>query len=316
MILVARVSGELLKVCFEDGDLVKAGQLLYQLDDLRYEANVKVAEANIARCEASLAYSKSNFARIDALYKKNVTTLDAMESARMQYHADEASLASAKAALITAKDDYKNTKIVAPIDGKISITNYTIGNYLTPSSGTLATLVQVNPIRLSFSISNRDFQQLFGTEENFKRDAKVTIRLADGKEYGEIATFDFINNEANRSTDTLQFYMLLKNDKYQLIPNSTVTVNVLKRLGGTYAAIPLSALISAKCPNLLAAGGLVAAEPAAFASIRVQAQCMATGQAAGTAAALSARAGCAPKDLDASAVVACLRVRPQNARGQ
>ena len=72
-------------------------------------------------------------------------------------------------------------------------------------------------------------------------------------------------------------------------------------------AIPLSALISAKCPNLLAAGGLVSAEPAAFASLRVQAQCMATGQAAGTAAALSARAGCAPKDLDVAAVVAVLK---------
>ena len=88
-----------------------------------------------------------------------------------------------------------------------------------------------------------------------------------------------------------------------LAGSSAQNLSFLKKPG----AIPLSALISAKCPNLLAAGGLVAAEPAAFASIRVQAQCMASGQAAGTAAAMSVKTGTAPKALVASTVVAALR---------
>lgn len=72
-------------------------------------------------------------------------------------------------------------------------------------------------------------------------------------------------------------------------------------------AIPFSALVSAKCPNLLAAGGLVAAEPQAFASMRVQAQCMAMGEAVGTAAAMCARTRIKPRDLDVSGLIAKLR---------
>ena len=79
---------------------------------------------------------------------------------------------------------------------------------------------------------------------------------------------------------------------------SAQSLEFLERPG----AIPLSALVSDRCPNLLAAGGLVAAEPAAFASIRVQAQCMATGQAAGTAAAAAARGGVSVQALDRIAI--------------
>ena len=72
-------------------------------------------------------------------------------------------------------------------------------------------------------------------------------------------------------------------------------------------AVPLASLISSRCPNLLAAGGLVAAEAAAFASIRVQAQCMACGEAAGLAAAMSAKSGISPQKLDAAKVVRALK---------
>ena len=83
-----------------------------------------------------------------------------------------------------------------------------------------------------------------------------------------------------------------------LAGSSGQNLSFLKKPG----AIPLAALISEKCPNLLAAGGLVAAEPAAFASMRVQAQCMAMGQAAGTAAAVSARNGTPVQALDRAAI--------------
>ena len=88
-----------------------------------------------------------------------------------------------------------------------------------------------------------------------------------------------------------------------LAGSSGQNLSFLKKPG----AIPLSSLISAKCPNLLAAGGLIAAEPAAFASIRVQAQCMATGQAAGIAAALASASGTPVQHLAASSVVARLK---------
>ena len=154
-----------------------------------------------------------------------------------------------------------------------------------------------------------------GADPAFREAYVVQTAAASGfrecrelKALHRVTAAEFVSGERPADTIALAAHPM---DRH-LAGSSGQNLSFLKKPG----AIPLSALISAKCPNLLAAGGLVAAEPAAFASIRVQAQCMATGQAAGTTAALSVRAGCAPKNLDASAVVACLRVRPQNSRGQ
>ncbi|MBO7741820.1 MAG: efflux RND transporter periplasmic adaptor subunit [Victivallales bacterium] len=256
--LTARVAGELLEVGFSEGDLVKEGQMLYRLDDVRYKAAVAGAKANIAgreasiqRCEASLRYSESNFKRINSLYDKGVTTLDAMEVARMSYHTDQAALASekaalagAQAALITAEDDLKNTRILAPISGKIGQNEKTKGNYLTAASGVLSTIVQLDPMRLSFSISSRDFLTIFGTEENFRKEARIRIVLADGTEYPEEGVFEFRNNEVNRTTDTIQFFISFRNKDARLVPGSSVTVLLQKRTVAKLAAIPLTAIMN------------------------------------------------------------------------
>ena len=250
--LVARVSGELLEVGFEDGDMVKAGQVLYRLDDVRYDASVKAAEATIERCKASLQYAESNYKRIKSLYEKNVTTLDAFESATMTLGTDRASLHSAEAALITAKDDLKNTKVVAPIDGKISVTRYTVGNYLTPSSGTLATIVSLNPLRLSFALSNRDYLDLFGgSEDNFCKNAVIQVKLANGEIYEKQGTFEFRDNEVNRTTDTIPFYILIPNEEYKLMPGSAVTVLLTKKDGSKIATIPQTAVCTDNRSNFV-----------------------------------------------------------------
>ena len=114
-----------------------------------------------------------------------------------------------------------------------------------------------------------------------------------------ITAAEFVSGEYSPDTIALAAHPI---DRH-LAGSSGQNLSFLKKPGG----IPLSALISAKCPNLLAAGGLIAAEPAAFASIRVQAQCMATGQAAGTAAAMSVKSSLPPKELDSKALVSALK---------
>ena len=149
--IVSRVSGEIMKVGFQDGDVVKKGQVLYRLDPVRYEAAVKGVEAKIAECKAKLQYAQANYDRGIALYEKKAESKDTMENRRSALDACKAALLAAEAELITAKDDLKNTTIVAPIDGLAGVTSYTVGNYLTPSSGVLVTIVKVQPIRVRFS---------------------------------------------------------------------------------------------------------------------------------------------------------------------
>jgi hypothetical protein len=113
-----------------------------------------------------------------------------------------------------------------------------------------------------------------------------------------ITAAEFVSQENYPDTIALAAHPI---DRH-LAGSSAQNLSFLKKPG----AIPLRSLISAKCPNLLAAGGLIAAEPAAFASIRVQAQCMATGEAAGVTAAMAAKSGTAVQKVDPRAVVATL----------
>ena len=149
--------------------------------------------------------------------------------------------------------------------------------------------------------------EVFRTADPAFRDAYVSqTAVATGfrecrelKALHRITAAEFVSGAYSPDTIALAAHPI---DRH-LAGSSGQNLSFLKKPGG----IPLSALISAKCPNLLAAGGLIAAEPAAFASIRVQAQCMATGQAAGIAAALTAAAGVPVQHLAASTVVTQLK---------
>ena len=241
--LIPRVSGEILKVGFRDGAAVKTGQVLYQLDPIQYEAAVKGAEAKVAECKAKLEYAQKNFDRKSLLYTKKIASQDAVESTESDLGAYRAALLAAQAQLITAKDNLKNTKIVSPINGIAGVTAFTKGNYLTPSSGVLTSVIQINPIRVCFSMSTADYLELFGSENALKRLARITVTLPNGKPLREQGKVELINNAANVRTDSIQVYALFPNKTRKLIPGSTVSVTLEKIVSGKYPAIRPSAVM-------------------------------------------------------------------------
>lgn len=245
--VTSRVSGDLLEVAFKEGDFVKKGQLLYRLDDIRYVAAVKSAEAKIAEYKARVAYSKANFERTQQLFEKEVSTQDELDSVLSEYEAYQASLAAAEADLIVAEDDLKNTRILAPADGRIGVNAVPEGSYVTSSSGTLATVVQYNPVRVRFSLGNRDFLQLFGDENTLREQAEIRLLLADGSEYSGEGSLDFVDNTANEGTDAVQVYARFDNANCRLMPGSTVSV-ILRRRSGTKtpAVLPSAVMYDAE----------------------------------------------------------------------
>ena len=249
VLVVPRVSGEIIEIGFKDGDKVKKGQMLYKVDPVQYyaalkasearveacKANISQAKASIAQCKARFTYAKNNFDRNKALYDKKVVTQDTYESTKSEMdsasaatQAAEANLEAANAALleananlIKAQDDYKNTTIFAPMDGLAGVTNKTIGNYVTPSTGTLVTLIQTNPMRSRFSVSMHDFLA-FQVGEN--KDPEVKMYLADGTQYQHLGKMELVNNEINKNTDTIQLFASFPNDKGLLVHGSTVSM--------------------------------------------------------------------------------------------
>ncbi|MCR5183843.1 MAG: efflux RND transporter periplasmic adaptor subunit [Opitutales bacterium] len=240
--VVSRVSGDLLEVAFKEGDFVERGQLLYRLDDIRYVAAKRAAEAKIAQYKARVSYSKANYERTKHLFEKEVSTQDELDSALAEYEANKALLAAAEADLIVATDDLDNTRIYARSHGRVGVNKMPEGTYVTPASGTLTTIVQFNPIRARFALSNRDFLTIFGDEKTFRETAKISLILANGKEYPLAGTLDFIDNSANASTDTVQVYALFQNDDYVLVPGSTLSVVVSKDCGKSPALVPSAML--------------------------------------------------------------------------
>ena len=238
-----RVSGEILKLGFNDGDYVKKGQMLYTIEKTQYEAAVKQAEASIAEIKANLEYAQSSYDRNERLYEVNAASKDAMENTKSALDALKAAQAAAEATLVTAKDNLKYTTITAAIDGLVGVTKYTAGNYVTPSSGPILTIIQMKPIRVRFSISTADFLSGYGSLTALKENGEVSLKLADGSEYASGGKIEFLNNEANVKTDAVQVYASFPNDELRLIPGSTVTVTLSKKLAAKMPAVPPSAVM-------------------------------------------------------------------------
>ena len=242
--VVPQVSGEILEVGFENGSRIKEGQLLYRLDSVKYEAAVKNAEAKVAECKANLSYAELSYTRHKKLLESRAVSLDAVDNALSQRDSSRAAYAAAQAELISARDDLKHCRITAPIAAKAGSTAFTKGNYVTTSSGTLVTLVQYRPIRVRFSISNREYLEMFGgTTQSLREDGVVQLMLADGREYTEPGEIEYTENASDERTDTMQVYACFQNEAFNLKPGGTVTVTLTTKKGVLRPAIPPTAIL-------------------------------------------------------------------------
>ncbi len=241
--ITPRVSGEILELGFREGSVVKAGQMLYRLDSTQYEAAVKNVEAQIAEWKAKIEYAQNSYDRQLALFEKNAVSRDTMESRRSELDAYKAGLLAAEADLITAKDNLKNTTITAPLEGVVGATAYTAGNYITPNSGVLLTIIQTQPIRVRFSISTTDYQEMFGTPMELLENSSVRVRFANGAEYPVEGRVEFLNNQANSKTDAIQIFATFPNADFKLIVGNTVNVTLSRKAGKRLAVVLPSALM-------------------------------------------------------------------------
>ena len=242
--VIPQVSGEILEVCFSDGAQVKEGDVLYRLDQVKYQAAVKNAESKLAECKANASYAALSYERHKKLLETRAVSLDAVDNALSQRDSSRAALAAAQADLISAKDDLKHCTITAPITGKIGTTAKTKGNYVTSGSGVLVSIVQRDPIRVRFSISNRELLELFYGKWKTSRDnAEITLTLADGKTRMTGGQAEYMENSADELTDTVQIFARFDNPDFLLKVGGTVEVTVLAKAGVMRPAIPPTAIL-------------------------------------------------------------------------
>ncbi len=153
--LRARVSGFLISKNVQDGALVKAGQLIFQIEPDQYQAQVDNAEADVLSAQAQFDRTSLDFNRTRDLYRKNTSPKSDYDRSKADYEMAQAALDSAKAQLTKARLDLGYASIRAPFDGRISDTPYSEGSLLSPESGVLARVVSLDPILVTFGISDK-----------------------------------------------------------------------------------------------------------------------------------------------------------------
>ena len=242
--IVPQVSGEIIEVAFANGANVKKGDLLYRIDPVKYEAAVMNAESKVAELKANLVYAEKSAVRHTDLIQTRAVSQDAHDSALAHRDAARAALATAEAALISARDDLKHCRIVAPITGRVGTTAYTEGNYVTKGGGVLVSLVQTTPIRVTFAIANNDYHDRFRSDSRrIAEDALVALRFMAGESDFATGRVEYVENVSDAQTDTTDVYALFENDQGVLKSGQTVMATLLSAKGTPRAAVPPNAVV-------------------------------------------------------------------------
>ncbi len=240
--IVARVSGTMWKAAFKEGGMVKKGDLLFEIEDTIYAANVRSAKSLLNQTQAEYEYAKQEFDRYQKLLSTNATSKTAYDSAVRSLKLYEAKLEEAKASLILAENDLGYTKIHAPLSGRIGANKRSEGNYITPGSGTLATIVNFDPIKVKFSMSEADYFSHFSADG--KNSSELSIVRADGKPHKGKLKLDFVDNQVDSRTGTLMLQFECPNPDMELIPGGYVTVKFARKFEKPLSAVNISALMT------------------------------------------------------------------------
>ncbi len=158
----ARITGFLKEKAFEQGAAVKAGDLLFEIEPDQMQAAVMSAEAQVARAEAAQNAARQSLSRTRTLANRNTASQASLDDAQAAFDIATADVRNAEAALNNARLNLSYTQVRSPINGTIGRSLFTVGNLVGPGMGPLARIVQLDPVRVVFSITDRALDETVG----------------------------------------------------------------------------------------------------------------------------------------------------------
>lgn len=240
--IVPQVSGYVEKVLFKEGSHVEAGDLLFVIEQRRYLANVELRKAELQSAKASLVRAERDFKRQSQLAKQSYASKATFDTAESTYLQAKAAVSQAQANLDLAEIDLAYTEIKAPISGRIGKAEVTEGNYVN-SSQNLARIVQTDPIRVVFSVSDKEFlnSRLYN-QQNGEEKIRSEIVLPNGQTIEHHFKSRFSDNEVNSDTATIAIYAEYDNENELLIPGNYVQMRIGAQEINKELLVPQSAI--------------------------------------------------------------------------
>jgi RND family efflux transporter MFP subunit len=233
--VMPNITGYVDEVWAQGGTSVKAGDNLVLIDQREYKAELEAAQAATAQAQATYNNALSYYNRAKKAGAKAVAAAD-LDSAKAQYLSAKASLAQAQADEHKAEVLYNYTVLQAPIDGVIGDVSLTKGDYITPSAESLFDIIQFDPIRVVFALSDKEYLQALQkhSASELLKESTIQLQLADGKIYDHNGEFRFCDNQLDKSTSSVSVFADFANPDKRLLTNSYVDVLVKQPLQNVY----------------------------------------------------------------------------------
>ena len=242
------VTEQIISIDFKDGQFVKKGQLLAQLDPSSYQAQLDQAEANLARDEAHLENGRINLGRYIPLQKQGFAPEQQVATQQAMIAQEEATIKADQAAIEFAKTQLGYTKLVAPFDGVAGIRLLDVGNIIHSSTtrgspsepNALVVINQVQPISVMFTLAAADIPEV--QEALAKGPVKAIALSADGKAELDTGTLAALDNQANTTSGTITLKAIFPNPDRKLWPGMFVNVRVVTQVQDNALTAPLDAV--------------------------------------------------------------------------
>lgn len=241
VVVRSQITGQIIKIAFNQGQTVHQGDLLAEIDPRPYQAQLDQATANRDRDQAQLVNAQANLDRYTSLQQKGYASTQLVETQNAQLAQLQAMVKSDEGVIEQAQTNLSYTNLTAPIDGVSGIRQVDIGNIIHPTDANgLVDVTQIQPISLIFSLPQTDFVEI--QQEMARGSLAVLAYSQDDKTKLDEGKLDLIDNQIVQTTGTIRLRASFPNTKRMLWPGELVDARLLLETRHDGLTIPASAV--------------------------------------------------------------------------
>ncbi len=241
--VVSRINGYLLKSNFKEGDYVKAGQVLFEIEPQEYQYAMQQASAELKSAKALQVYYDKQSERARQLVEQDYIARAEYDNAVAQRDSYRAGLQRSVSAYHDAKRNLGYTKIKAPVSGRVGMISVTVGNFISMQPAPLTTLYSTDPMYVTFPLEATNFNRLVQIDGSANVKRKVEFVFSSGEKYQMEGVQDFYDNKVDESTGTIRMRATFPNPEDKLLSGDYGKIIIYSTKTDSVPVVPSKAIL-------------------------------------------------------------------------